>query len=119
MCFDGDADFWCSRFIDERVNHVSVVVETKPGEFVHATWTAKRLSFTAGAQPRAQFLAGLKDAGVIAVEYPVRDCWTPSIPPYTCVTLVKHVLGLGPRSLHVITPRQLLRYLRGRHGRTG
>lgn len=95
-----------------------MAVETKPGEFVHLTWTIKRLSVVAGAKPRAAFLQELRDAGVIAVEHPIMDAWTPSLPPYTCCTLVKHVLGLGPGSLHIITPRQLLRHLRGHHGRT-
>lgn len=81
---------------------------------MHATWTAKRLSFAAGAKPRADFLQELRDAGVITVEYPVRDAWTPSIGIYTCVTMTKHVLGLGASSLHVITPRQLLRHLGAR-----
>lgn len=96
---------------------MSVAVETKPGEFVHATWTAKRLAFAAGARPRVAFLKELRDAGVIAVEHPIRDAWTPSIGPYTCVTMVKHAVGLGARSLFVFTPRQLLRHLRSRNGR--
>ncbi|MGI9498446.1 MAG: hypothetical protein ACR2P3_00275 [Geminicoccaceae bacterium] len=98
---------------------MSIAVETRSGEFVHLTWTIKRLAVAAGAKPRSSFLAELRDAGVITVEFPIRDAWTPSLPPYTCVTLVKHVLGLGPASLHIITPRQLLRHLRGHHGRIG
>lgn len=84
---------------------------------MHLTWTIKRLAVAAGAKSRSDFLQEVASVGVIAVEFPIRDAWTPSLPPYTCVTLVKHVLGLGPGSLHIITPQQLLRYLRKVNGR--
>jgi hypothetical protein len=111
VCFNKEAP-WCRHFIHKKINHVSIAIETKEGEFCHMTWTGRRIALQAGAVDRTEYIRGLWGNDVLAVEYPLREDWTPCIGPFTCVSMVKRVLGLGPLSMHVLTPYQLYGYLR-------
>ena len=112
VCFNEEMKLGLRKFLHKKINHVSIAVETKPNEIVHLTWTGQRIAIVAGAVNRTEYIRGLWKNDVLVVEYPIREDWTPCVGPFTCVSMVKRVLGLGPFSAHVLTPYQLYGYLR-------
>lgn len=112
VAFNREMDLWLKDYLNDKINHVSIAVETKPNEIAHLTWTGKRIAINAGAIDRSDYIRQLWKNDILVVEYPIREDWTPCIGPFTCVSMVKRVLGLGPLSMHVLTPYQLYGYLR-------
>lgn len=112
VCFNKEMDLWLKDYLDKEINHCSVVIEAKSNELTHMTWTGKRIEVMSGYIERNEYIKDVSSNGVLVVEYPIREDWTPCIGPFTCVSMVKRFLGLGPLSMYIVTPHQLYRYLR-------